>query len=30
LGWAGDSVISIRDFLFARYVLEAAELLELK
>jgi RNA polymerase sigma-70 factor (ECF subfamily) len=29
LGWAGDSVISIRDFLFARYVLEAAELLEL-
>jgi RNA polymerase sigma-70 factor (ECF subfamily) len=27
LGWAGDSVVSIRDFLFARYVLEDAELL---
>jgi RNA polymerase sigma-70 factor, ECF subfamily len=26
LGWSGNSVISIRDFLFARYVLEGAEL----
>jgi RNA polymerase sigma-70 factor, ECF subfamily len=30
LGWAGDSIISIRDFLFARYVLEGAELLAIK
>jgi RNA polymerase sigma-70 factor (ECF subfamily) len=27
LAWAGDNVVSIRDFLFARYVLEGAELL---
>jgi RNA polymerase sigma-70 factor (ECF subfamily) len=29
LDWKGDSVISIRDFLFARYALEGAELLAL-